>query len=317
MTHPSDESLARYAAGETPRDEGRALEAHLAGCPECQRRVDALPPSGGRTVRWQAHRFAAGRSAGGASTPGEVAEREADYRARPERGDRRLSPRGRGLGAIHHRRVDVLLAEPEHRRRQLLRQEGERFGGLNLCELLEERCRTAWRSDPGEAVELAKLAVLVAGEADPELYGSGKVGDARELALLHLGVSFRIAGRAEDGGEVPVAEVEAALEEVRAAFLEREMWFDAAQAALDRLRLLRDLGRLDEMARSSESAADALREAGAPDRAEEPVRRVARAHARGELDPPDQDLFDELDRAVQDARNDPRMRFDPSGGGEG
>jgi hypothetical protein len=159
--------------------------------------------------------------------------------------------------------------------------------------------------------------VLVAGEADPELYGSGKVADARELALLHLGVSFRIAGRAEDGGEVPVAEVEAALEEVRAAFLEREMWFDAAQAALDRLRLLRDLGRLDEMARSSESAADALREAGAPDRAEEPVRRVARAHARGELDPPDQDLFDELDRAVQDARNDPRMRFDPSGGDEG
>jgi hypothetical protein len=328
MTHPSDESLARYAAGETPRDEGRALEAHLAGCPECQRRVDALPPSGGRTVRWQAHRFAAGRSAGGASTPGEVAEREADYRARRERGDRLLSAFGGVLGALHLRRVDELLAEPEHRRRQLLRQEGERFGGLNLCELLEERCRTAWRSDPGEAVELAKLAVLVAGEADPELYGSGKVGDARELALLHLGVSFRIAGRAEgeeggevsmgeEGGEVPVSEVEAALEEVRAAFLEREMWFDAAQAALDRLRLLRDLGRLDEMARSSESAADALREAGAPDRAEEPVRRVARAHARGELAPPDQDLFDELDRAVQDARNDPRMRFDPSGGDEG
>jgi hypothetical protein len=250
-----------------------------------------------------------------------VAEREADYRARRERGDRLLSAFGGVLGALHLRRVDELLAEPEHRRRQLLRQEGERFGGLNLCELLEERCRTAWRSDPGEAVELAKLAVLVAGEADPELYGSGKVADARELALLHLGVSFRIAGRADDGGEVPVAEVEAALEEVRAAFLEREMWFDAAQAALDRLRLLRDLGRLDEMARSSESAADDLRDAGAPDRAEEPVRRVARAHARGELDPPDRldprDLFDELDRAVQDARNDPRMRFDPSGGDEG
>lgn len=307
MSHPNDDMLARYAAGDMPRDEGRALEEHLAGCPDCQRRVDELPPAGGRTVRWQAHRFAAGRSPEGTPAVEEVAESEEVYRARRERGDRLLSAFGGVLGALQLRRVDELLAEPEHRRRQLLRQHGERYGGLNLCELLEERCRTAWHSDPGEAVELAKLAVLVAGEADPELYGSAPVAKARELALLHLGVSFRIAAWEDDGGEGPIAEVEAALEEVRTAFLEREMWFDAAQAALDHMRLLRDLGRPDDMAAASESAADALRAAGAPSRAEEPVRRVARAHARGELD---DDLFDELDRAVQDARNDPRMRFD-------
>jgi hypothetical protein len=312
MTHPTDEALSRYAAGDMPRDEGRALEEHLAGCPDCQRRVDELPPAGGRTVRWQAHRFAAGRSPEGAPSVEEVAEDEAVYRARRERGDRLLSAFGGVLGALQLRRVDELLAEPEHRRRQLLRQHGERYGGLNLCELLEERCRTAWPSDPGEAVELAKLAVLVAGEADPELYGSAPVAKARELALLHLGVSFRIAasedgGGERDGGVGPIAEVEAALEEVRAAFLERQMWFDAAQTALDHMRLLRDLDRPDDMAAASELAADALQAAGAPARADEPVRRVARAHARGELD---DDLFDDLDRAVQEARNDPRMRFD-------
>lgn len=312
MKHPNDDDLARYAAGDMPRDQGRKLEEHLVRCPECQRRVDELPPSGGRTVRWQAHRFAAARFPERPRAD-ELAEGEDEEtrRAARERGDRLLSAFGGVVGQLQVRRVEELLAEPQHRRRQLLRREGERFGGLNLCELLEERCRAAWRSDPAEAVELAKLAVLVAGEADPELYGSGPVANARELALLHLGVSFRIASLAdgaEEVAEVPAGEVAAAFEEVRAAFLAKKMWFDVTQAAVDQMRLLRDLGRRDDMAEVSDRASAELREAGAPAQAEEPVRYVGHVYREGELD---EGLFDRLDRTVQGYRNDPRMRFEP------
>ena len=314
MKHPNDDDLARYAAGDMPRDEGRKLEEHLVRCPECQRRVDELPPSGGRTVRWQAHRFAAARFPE-RPRPEELAEGEDEEtrRAARERGDRLLSAFGGVVGQLQVRRVEELLAEPQHRRRQLLRREGERFGGLNLCELLEERCRAAWRSDPAEAVELAKLAVLVAGEADPELYGSRPVANARELALLHLGVSFRIAALAEGAeevAEVPAGEVAAAFEEVRAAFLAKKMWFDVTQAAVDQMRLLRDLGRRDDMAEVSDRASAELREAGAPAQAEEPVRYVGHVYREDDLD---EGLFDRLDRTVQGYRNDPRMRFEPEG----
>lgn len=321
-SHPSAEELARYAGGGMPRGEGRALERHLAGCSDCQLRVDALPPSGGRTVRWQAHRFAApadspeNRRAGAGEPAGEVAEALVDE----ERGKRLLAAFGSVVGALQLRRVDDLLAEPQHRRRQLLRDESDRYGGLNLCELLEERCRAEWRSDPAEAVELAKLAVLVAGEVDPELYGSAAVSNARELALLHLGVSFRIAsltGAEEPADGAPpapaaatVAEVEAAFTEVRAAFLERRMWFDVAQAALDHVRMLFDLGRPEDAAALGDRASAELREAGAPDQAEEPVRDAGERSRQGRLD---EEGLDRLDRIVQEYRNDPRMRFEPEG----
>lgn len=315
--HPGLDELASYAAGGLPREEAREVERHLAGCAQCQRKIDELPPSGGRRVRWQAHRFTR-------------AQEEAVRRAREEeilsaergRKERILAAFGTLVGAKSLFRVEELLAEPEHRRRRLLREDPEHYGGLNLCELLEGRCREAWLRDPAEAVELAKLAVLVASEADPELYGSKAVADARELSLLHLGLSFRIASLfqlpVDEVAEVtempvPVGEVEAALTEVRRAFLDRGMWFDVAQAALDHARLLFDLGRLDDLAELSARASEGLRERGAPRQAEEPVRYLGHAHGQGELD---EDVLDRLDQVVQDYRNDPRMRFrgedDPS-----
>jgi hypothetical protein len=313
--HPGLDELASYAAGGLAREEAREIERHLAGCAECQRRVDELPPSGGRRVRWQAHRF---------TRAGEEAARRAreEEILRGERGrkERILAAFGTLLGARTLMRVEELLSEPQHQRRRLLRDDSEHYGGLNLAELLEGRCREAWLRDPAEAVELAKLAVLVAGEADAELYGSKQVADARELSLLHLGLSFRIASlsevRSDEVAEereipVPVGEVEAALGEVRHAFLDRDMWFDVAQTALDHSRILLELGRIDDLVALSAEASAELRERGAPRQAEEPVRYVGHAQGEGELD---QDLLGRLTQIVQEYRNDPSMRF---GGGEG
>lgn len=308
--HPDLDELASYAAGGLGREEARGIEGHLAGCAQCQGKIDELPPSGGRSVRWQAHRFTR-------------AQEEAARRAREEeilqaergRKERMLAAFGTILGAKSLHRVEELLAEPEHRRRRLLREDSEHYGGLNLAELLEGRCRDAWLRDPAEAVELAKLAVLVAGEADPELYGSQAVADARELSLLHLGLSFRIASFVEVPADevaevtelpVPVHEVESALTEVRRAFLARAMWFDVTQAALDHVRILFDHGRLDDVVALSAEASAELRKHDAPRQAEEPVRYVGHAHGQGELD---RDVLDRLDQVVQDYRNDPRMRF--------
>lgn len=42
MSCPSSDALARFADGELPVNEARALEAHLAGCPTCRREHERL-----------------------------------------------------------------------------------------------------------------------------------------------------------------------------------------------------------------------------------------------------------------------------------
>lgn len=245
MDHPETETLARYARGALGRDESRALERHLAACLVCQEQVDGLPSRAG-TIRWGAHRFGA---------------RKRDEEPAPETSERRerllgvVRALGDVLAATSESAAARLLAQPEHRRRALIRED-ERLHTLDLCELLEARCRAAWTDDPGEAVETAKLAVLIAQRLSPELYGSRRVEDMRAGAWVHLGVSFRLASEgarvAEDaaGGEADggypsgalgalelrdgrLGEVEAGLRETREAFLDRGMAWDAAFVTLD------------------------------------------------------------------------------------
>lgn len=245
MDHPETERLARYGRGELGREESRALERHLAACPTCQEQVDGLPARAG-TIRWGAHRFAPKKS------------REEPAPETSERRERLLGvvrALGNVLAATSESAAARLLAQPEHRRRALIRDDG-RLHTLDLCELLEARCRAAWIEDPGEAVETAKLAVLIAQRLSPELYGSRRVEDVRAGAWVHLGVSFRLASEgssqvAEGGdtdgvypsgsvgalelrdGDGRLGEVEAGLRETRDAFLERGMAYDAAFVTLD------------------------------------------------------------------------------------
>lgn len=85
-----------------------------------------------------------------------------------------------------------LQTEPGPERAERVRTD-VRFHALKLCELLQEKTREAWFSDPARALELARLAVEIAGRLDAAHYGEALVEDARALAWGHLGNSYRIA----------------------------------------------------------------------------------------------------------------------------
>lgn len=265
--HPEPEVLARYARGELGREESRALEAHLSDCLSCQEAVDELPARSGSVVRWQGHRF--------------QRQEEEPISQDP---DRRETVRGvlRALGdvlaATSETAAARLLTEPEHRRRALIRED-ERLHTLGLCELLEARCRASWLEEPDEAVENAKLAVLIAQKLSPEAYGSRRLDDVRALAWVHLGVSFRLAskpGEVAEGagpgdpdayptgavgasvlrdGAGRLGAVESALRETRDACLERGLQYDAALVTLDLAAALLTGDRSHEIAPLAEAAA--------------------------------------------------------------
>jgi hypothetical protein len=269
MEHPDPEELARYARGGLGREESRGLERHLASCVACQGAVDGMPARPGGVVRWGGHRF---------TKKEELAEEAADHLA--ETG-RRARARGvlRALGGVltasSESAANRLLSQPEHRRRVLIRKE-EKFQTLGLCELLLAKCRAAWIDDPGESVELAKLAALITQRLNREIYGGPNVDDVRVMSWVHLGLSFRLAGSLVDQVMGQVAEpeetpepgayptgvigaveildcggragpVETALRETRDAFLERGMGFDAALVTLDLVSAALKAGRPGEV----------------------------------------------------------------------
>lgn len=262
MDHPDPEVLARYARGELGREESRELEHHLAACVPCQGAVDGLPVRPGGVVRWGGHRFARKEPAGEPADAGRRARARGVLRAL-----------GGVLTATGESAASRLLAQPEHRRRALIRQE-EKYQTLGLCELLLAKCRAAWIDDPAGSVELAKLAALVAQRLSREAYGGPNVDDVRVMAWVHLGISFRLAGKlasqvaepeppppSEDAyptgvigaieirdGAWPRGPVESALRETRDAFLERRMGFDAALVTLDLVSASLKAGQPDEVA---------------------------------------------------------------------
>ena len=264
--HPEPELLARYARGEMRREESRALEAHLADCLSCQEAVDGLPARSGSVVRWQGHRFTRKEE--------ELEEPAAEGPDRRETVRGVLRALGDVLAATSETAAARLLSQPEHRRRALIREDS-RLHTLGLCELLEARCRASWLEEPDDAVENAKLAVLIAQKLSPEAYGARRLEDVRALAWVHLGTSFRLAseslvaeGTAEGtqpadpdayptgtvgasvlrDGASRLRTVEFALRDTRDACLERGLEYDAALVTLDLASALLRGDRSDEIA---------------------------------------------------------------------
>lgn len=319
--HPEAETLERYVRGELGREPRRALEAHLASCPSCQSAVDSLPLLPLPPVRWQAHRFAARRLAH---------ERDEETR---ENLDGVLGALGPIIASVSRGELAELLEADELRRRALIRQE-PRFRSLALCALLEARCRAVWLDDPQEAVESAKLAVLIAerlaadGSAEP-------AADARAMALMHLGNACRVAaeqrlrlpgeivdaepapagtGRAGKAAEMSGSswEAEAALWELRDAYLARGMALDAALVCLDLAgAFLRD-GREAELRRMAGESVPLLTDRGADPFVIDALRFLLDEKARDGR-PLSLDLLAKMTRLLQEARHDPRRRALPGG----
>jgi hypothetical protein len=85
-----------------------------------------------------------------------------------------------------------ILGRPGPDRRRLV-EEQPRFRALILCDLLLDRSREAGFTDPGTAVELADLAVVVSSRLDAEHYGEALVEDAKARAWGLLANAFRIS----------------------------------------------------------------------------------------------------------------------------
>ncbi len=329
--HPDPETLARYVRGELGRDPRRELERHLMGCSACQKAADEIQAEPGQAgvVRWLGHRFE---------------ERRARWEDRKERKEN-LGGVMRGLGnlvgAFAEKRVLELLRASEHERRALIRDEAE-VRTLPVCELLEARCREAWLDDPEEAVELAKLALRIAERLDPGTYGAERVEHAKALAWVHLGNSYRIAsagrrpsrpalGIAEDRRgrsgeddaypeivprrfsvrERPAAstEAETALWELRDAFLERGLGFDAALVTLELAMALLRQGREGEVRDLAVETVALFEEREAQPYATDAMRFLRDAALR-EGTPLRPDLLVRMVELLQHQRNDPRHRKD-------
>lgn len=326
--HPGAETLARYAHGELPRAESRELERHLMACVDCQEEIDRLSAgaagsAGAGTVRWQAHRFRPARKDPEPTDPVKAAAR------RKELGET-LQSLGDIIGVVGENELEELLRLPELGRRARLRDD-ERLRHLHLCELLEARCRAAWIEAPAEAVELARMAVLLADRLDPETYGAKRLQDVRALAWLHLGNAFRIVSEAaeppeeaapeapEDNDAYPeirskaflvreathLAEAEDALVETRDAFLQRRMGFDAALATLELAMLYEEQGRAEDLKRLAQEAVPLFESHGVPVYTVDAMRFL-----RDRLDSEgvDLDLLETMHTFLQRRRNDPQLQ---------
>lgn len=323
--HPDLETLTRFVRGSLGRERRREVEAHLAGCPSCREKLEKIPPAPGpetaeSVVKWRAHLFEERRRR---------QERE-EERRRDD--DETLRGIGNVIGVTAERQVRELLAASEHERRLLIRTE-ESLRTLALCELLEARCRAAWFVDPDDAVESARLAVLVAERLDLQVYGPERVENARAMAWMHLGNAFRIASEwrrtREDASEVaetafeeagaqrssrlaepalPRYEIESILWEMRDAFLERGMGFDAVLVTLDLAADRLREGREADFLRMVEESIPLLEERGVQPSAIDALRFLQEVVRRGDpqVTP---DLLARMAAILQRVRNDPQNRW--------
>ncbi|HJX30018.1 MAG TPA: zf-HC2 domain-containing protein [Thermoanaerobaculia bacterium] len=325
--HPDLETLARYVRGELGREPRRELERHLASCVSCQEKLEAVPaiPGAEPVVKWRAHVFEERRR-----------KREAAGDARRDH-EQKMGGIGTILGVLAEKQARDLLASSEHERRLLIRTD-ENYRTLALCELLEARCRSAWLDDPEEAVEYARLAVQVTERLDIGHYGADRVEKARAMAWMHLGNAYRIAsewrrsreemidvaevapeGENDWGGaasslyvpplpDVPRFEVETALWEMRDAFLERGMGFDAVLVSLDlAAAFLRD-GRQEDFRRMVEEGVACFEASGVQPYTVDAMRFLREVLHRGEPEVTP-DLLEKMAATLQRVRNDPQHRW--------
>jgi putative zinc finger protein len=310
--HPDRDTLVAYVHGTLGRDVRRELEGHLALCAACQAAVDAIPVPAG-AVLWEGHRFTARRLA-----HERQGERQGVLRAV-------LGALGGVIASVSRGELSELLSADQLRRRTMIREE-PKYWSLPLCELLMARCRAIWAGEVGEgadqAVESARLAVLVAERA-VAAGGGDRAEDVRAMALVHLGSSYRIAAEqrqrppehlvAEAGDPQAMElrqpalswEAELALWELRDAFLERGLAFDAVFVCLDLAVAFLRAGREDDLRRMVKESIPQFEEHGADPYVIDALQFLEDERKR-EGRPLTLDLLRSMAQFLEEAHHDPR-----------
>jgi tetratricopeptide (TPR) repeat protein len=269
--HPDRRVLEKYSqAGASPAEE-RWIESHLrSGCRVCQREVDALlsmlspPPQDAPSP---------GGEEAGYTREGLFARLE--RRLAEVREERREAP---PLAA-------ELLGHPASQRGAMVCQVG-RFQTLAVCELLIDASFQAGFLDPGEAVELAELSLLLSRQLDAGYYGLSVVQDLQARAWAYLGnarrTAFDLAGAEEallqaerhaDGGSADPLE-EARILDFRASLLGDQGRFEQAAELLDVvIDIYDDLREPHRKGRAMISQGVFLGQAGGPEEAIRQLRK--------------------------------------------
>lgn len=238
--HIPEEMLGRFLRSEGSREEARTVVRHLlSGCPQC------LEMS--RRATSGAGVFASGGRVGWEEAYEEVFTRALVFVSAEERRLALEKLRGWALWAE---------LEPLNPPLRFARVEAEaRFHIFGLYDRLLEASRWYSRTDPAEAVDVVRLAVLVAERLDAARLGKERWADLRAGAMAALGNALRIAEDFEESRQV-FDQVWHLLEQGTGDLFER-----ASLISLE-ASYRKDVGELELAESSLEEALEIYRKAG-------------------------------------------------------
>lgn len=173
--HISEELLGRFLQNDVSKAEARRVVRHLArGCPECTGLAHRLTVEAGlwgRGMPEQAYE--------------EVFERALAFATAEEQ--RLALERLLGWGQW------VVLESLNPQTRFAMVEAEASFHTFGFYDRLIDTAKLYARREPAEAVDIVRLAILVAERLDPERFGRGRVADVRTTAWAELGNMKRLA----------------------------------------------------------------------------------------------------------------------------
>ena len=183
------------------------------------------------------------------------------------------------VGATPEEMLRELMTHSPEQRAILIENSG-RFKSVELCQLALDRGFEMGAQDPGQALELTSLAVLIADSIDVESFSSGLVIGLRAKAYALKGNASRVASdligaaralnRASElaGADVHDQSVQATVLALQGAFLGEQLDFQGAFAALDRaIAIYKQIGDTADAVRATLMKAMHLANSGRPDTA--------------------------------------------------
>ena len=243
--HPRREDLERFARGDVFAHERSKIEDHLrSGCGPCQRLIDEMLPCLEDEGSWILEDLGITESSSWEESSVEL--------------DRAFARMEQRLAVISLERsaaprlVAELSQQAPAERIESVRQR-RRFQTLAICDLLLENSFEEGFRNPVKSVELAELAIEVAGRLDAEYYGRSVVEDLRARAWAYLGNARRVSSDLV-GAEQAIAIAEYLAEHGSGDPLEEARILDLKAS------LLSDQGRFEEAAETLDLVIDIYHE---------------------------------------------------------